>query len=111
MERKPSESEQRAAVPAATQAAKAAEAAADTAQAAAADVSPAVERAADRLEAAAEGLVDAVDDAAHDLKSTTRTRLCPECKGEMVRYVGANPHKQGTAWCAACGVMRGPAKA
>ncbi len=106
--RKPSEAEQRAAVPAATQAAKAAEVAAETAQAAAVDVSPAVARAADRLEEAAETLVDDLKDAADDLKSTSRTRLCPHCKGELVKHGDENPHKAGAYHCNNCGTCWAP---
>ena len=105
--RKPSEAEQRA-VPAATQAAKAAEVAAETAQAAAVDVSPAVARAAERLEEAAETLVDDLKDAADDLKSTSRTRLCPNCKGELVKHGDENPHKAGAYHCNQCGVCWAP---
>lgn len=30
--------------------------------------------------------------------------MCPTCGGDLVSYEGTgNPHKIGTAWCAACG--------
>jgi hypothetical protein len=102
-ERKPSEAEQRAAVPAAMQAAKAAEGVVDTAAAAADAVSPRVEHAAERMQDAAEALVDEITDAAGDLKTKSSTRLCPHCKGELLRHGEANPYKAGAWHCNGCG--------
>jgi hypothetical protein len=101
-EKAAAEAAQRAAVPDATQAAKAAEVAVDTAAEAATGVSPAVEHAAERVQDAAETLVDELEDTATDLKSKSRARLCPYCKGELEPYHGDNPHKQGTSWCPGC---------
>lgn len=98
----PREAAQRAAVPAATQAAHAAQDAAEAAVDAVQDMAPPVEEAAEDLQAAAETLVDELQDTAADLKSTSRTRLCPHCKGELEPYHGDNPHKQGSSWCSGC---------
>lgn len=99
-----SDAEQRAAVPDAMQAASAAQDAAGEAVERAAAVSPAVEHAAARVEAAAEHLAESVKDAAEGLKTTKSARLCPRCQSELEKYAGANPHKQGTSYCAHCGV-------
>lgn len=91
------------AIPPAVEAAKDVQDAAAKAVEAAADVSPRAEHAAERVEAAAEAAVDALGTTAKDLRATTRTRLCPDCRGELEPYHGDNPHKQGTSWCRGCG--------
>ena len=35
-----------------------------------------------------------------------RAARCPNCRARLERYVGDNPHKQGTHFCPNCGRMR-----
>lgn len=101
--RKPSDAEQRAAVPAATQAAHAAQVAAEAAADAADAVGGAAAHAAERTVAAADAAYERVADTADDLKSKSGTKLCPTCKGELVLHGAASPHKAGAYHCNSCG--------
>ncbi len=106
--RKPTDAESRAAMPAATQAAHAAQTAADAAVDAAEDVGAGATRAAERVQDAADQLTDSLKDTADDLKSTRGTRLCPNCKGELVKHGDENQYKAGSYHCNTCGVCWAP---
>ncbi len=108
MPEKPSAAAQRAAVPDAMEAAHDAQAAAGEAVEAAAGVSTAVEQAAERVESAAEALEATIADVASDLKSKSGTRLCPTCKGELIKHGDENPEKAGAYHCNACGTCWAP---
>lgn len=100
---KPSEAEARAAIPAATEAARTAQSAAEAAVDAAEAVGSGAVHAAERTVVAAEAALERVTETADDLKPTSRTRLCPHCKGELIPHGDANPHKAGCYHCNACG--------
>ncbi len=104
----PSAAETRAAIPAAVEAAQDAQEAAEAAVASAETVSPAAAEAAAAVVEAADAAVETLSDTAGEVKSKSGTRLCPKCKGELIKHSDENPEKAGAYHCNACGTCWAP---
>ena len=66
------------------------------------------ELAAEHAETAAEAAAKAERELAEATKEDPKSKLCPNCNGELIKHGDANPHKAGAYHCDQCGICWAP---